>query len=203
MPNWCSNKIEITGTKEQIALLTKVLEDVPKSKPQECIVFESLIGREPDMSKDEYEQGGWYQSNIGWFGTKWDVSYDDCNFNFEEECITMYPDTAWSPPIGFGARLHEMYGVDVELYYEEPGCDFCGKTIIKNRTLTENDYGYMEGIYHFNDEYFWESLLDNEIEYANDEGMSVDEFAEKFNFVSEDDLKEIKKIYEEKLIENK
>ena len=61
----------------------------------------------------------------------------------------------------------------------------------------------MEGIYHFNDEYFWESLLDNEIEYANDEGMSVDEFAEKFNFVSEDDLKEIKKIYEEKLIENK
>ncbi len=205
MPNWCSNKIEITGTKEQIALLTKVLEDVPKSKPQECIVFESLIGREPDMSKDEYEQGGWYQSNIGWFGTKWDVSYDDCNFNFEEECITMYPDTAWSPPIGFGARLHEMYGVDVELYYEEPGCDFCGRTTIdKEGVMDEEDYSYLEGKYHFDNESFWYEI-ENDIEYYKDDndGKTIEEFVEErySSFVSEKDKEEILKLFKDSINE--
>lgn len=202
MPNWCQNSITITGTEEQIGLLTRILNDVPKSEPEKCIVFESLIGREPEIGKEEYEQGGWYNANTSWYGTKWDVSYADCNFTFEKDVIYMSPDTAWSPPINFGVVLHKMYGVDVEMFYSEGGSDFCGKAIINQNGLVEEDYGYLEGNYHFDDEYFWESLLQNEIEYAIDEEMSTDEFLEKFPYVSKEDQEEIRRIYEEQLSEN-
>ena len=201
MPNWCQNSITITGTEEQIGLLTRILNDVPKSEPEKCIVFESLIGREPEISKEEYEQGGWYNANTGWYGTKWDVSYADCNFTFEKDCIYLYPDTAWSPPINFGVVLHKMYGVNVEMSYSEGGNDFCGKSFINENGLVEEDYGYIEGNYRFDEEYFWESLFQNELEYAIDNETSVDDFVAQFPYVDTEDAKEIRRIYEEELKE--
>jgi hypothetical protein len=41
----------------------------------------------------EYEKGGWFNSNVGWFGTKWDVSYSDCQFEFNDDHIIMMPQT--------------------------------------------------------------------------------------------------------------
>jgi hypothetical protein len=38
----------------------------------------------------------------------------------------------------------------VEIYYEEPGCDFCGKCWIDSEGgCSEEVYGYHEGIYRF------------------------------------------------------
>lgn len=199
MPNWCQNSITITGTEEQIGLLTRILNDVPKSEPQRCIVFESLIGREPEIRKNEYEQGGWYNANTNWYGTKWDVSYASCNFTFEKDTIYLYPDTAWSPPINFGVVLHKMYGVNVEMFYSEGGNDFCGKSFINENGLVEEDYDFLEGNYRFDEEYFWESLFQNEMEYAKDNEISVDEFVAKFPYVDTEDAKEIRRIYEEEL----
>jgi hypothetical protein len=202
MPNWCSNYITITGDKKSIQLLTRVLEDIPQEKRSDSIIFETLIGREPEMSDTEYKSGGWYDANISWFGTKWDVSYNECQFQFTEDCIIMSPETAWSPPIGFGVRLHEKYGVNVELQYEEPGCDFCGKTTIENKSVVEEDYGYLEGKYRLDNESFWYEV-DSDIEYAMDSDTSVDEFLRRFDFVSEEDLEEIRGMYENSLAENK
>ena len=202
MPNWCSNTITITGTKESISFLTRVLKGIPVEERGNGNVFETLIGREPSMSKEEYNTGGWYNHNIDWFGTKWDVSYDDCNFDFKDDYIVMYPETAWSPPIGFGIRLHEKYGVDVELYYEESGCDFCGKTIIKDQTVIEQDYSYRQGMYVFDDESFWMNL-DSDIEYYAEQESTWEQVQNDYNFVSQKDLEEIKKLYEEKLLELK
>lgn len=201
MPNWCSNSIIIKGTEEQITLLTRILNDVPKLEPQNRVVFESLIGRDPEMGKEEYEQGGWFNANSSWYGTKWDVSYDDCNFTFEKEYIYMYPDTAWSPPINFGVLLHKMYGVEVEMFYSEGGNDYCGKAYINEHGLLEEDYDYLEGNYRFDEEYFWESLFQNEVEYAIDNEMSVDDFVAKFPYVDKEDKKEIRKIYKQELKE--
>jgi hypothetical protein len=111
----------------------------------------------------------------------------------------MSPDTAWSPPINFGVVLHKMYGVDVELFYSEGGSDFCGKTIINQNGVVEDDYGYLEGNYRFDEEYFWESLFQNEMEYAIDNEISVDDFVAKFPYVDMEDAKEIRRIYEEEL----
>lgn len=200
MPNWCSNYITITGDKKSIQLLTRVLEDIPQEKRSDSIIFETLIGREPEMSETEYQNGGWYDANIGWFGTKWDVSYNECQFQFTEDSIIMMPETAWSPPIGFGVRLHEKYGVNVELQYEEPGCDFCGRTTIENQNIVEEDYSFLEGKYILDNEAFWYEV-DSDIEYAMDSDTSIDEFLERFSFVSEDDYNEIKQMFENSLAE--
>lgn len=202
MPNWCSNYITITGDKKSIQLLTRVLEDIPQEKRSESIIFETLIGREPEMSDTEYKSGGWYDANISWFGTKWDVSYNECQFQFTEDCIIMSPETAWSPPIGFGVRLHEKYGVNVELQYEEPGCDFCGRTTIENQSVVEEDFNFLEGKYILDNESFWYEV-ESDIEYAMDSDTSVDEFLSRFDFVSEEDLEEIRGMYENSLAENK
>jgi hypothetical protein len=200
MPNWCSNYITITGDKKSIQLLTRVLEDIPQEKRSDSIIFETLIGREPEMSETEYQNGGWYDANIGWFGTKWDVSYNECQFQFTEDSIIMMPETAWSPPIGFGVRLHEKYGVNVELQYEEPGCNFCGRTTIENQNIVEEDYSFLEGKYILDNEAFWYEV-DSDIEYAMDSDTSIDEFLERFSFVSEDDYNEIKQMFENSLAE--
>ena len=96
MPNWCSNYIVISGDVDKISLLKNVLEDVPKSKEDDSIVFTTLIGKEPEISTEDYEKGGWFDSNVKWFGTKWDVSYSDCQFEFGDDSIIMMPMTAWS-----------------------------------------------------------------------------------------------------------
>jgi hypothetical protein len=202
MPNWCSNYITITGDKKSIQLLTRVLEDIPQEKRSDSIIFETLIGREPEMSDTEYKSGGWYDANISWFGTKWDVSYNECQFQFTEDCIIMSPETAWSPPIGFGVRLHDKYGVNVELQYEEPGCDFCGRTTIENQSVVEEDFNFLEGKYILDNESFWYEV-ESDIEYAMDSDTSVDEFLRRFDFVSEEDLEEIRGMYENSLAENK
>jgi hypothetical protein len=202
MPNWCSNYITITGDEKSIGLVTRILEGIPLHERDNSNVFETLIGREPEINEENYNNGGWYDSNIGWFGTKWDVSYNECQFEFSENTIIMMPQTAWSPPIGFGVRLHEKYGVNVELQYEEPGCDFCGKTTIENQSVVEEDYGFLEGKYHLDNESFWYEV-DSDIEYAIENETPLDDFMERFDFVDEEDYNEIKGMYESSLAESK
>jgi len=103
--------------------------------------------------------------------------------------------------VKFGVVLHKMYGVDVELFYSEGGSDFCGKTTINQNGVVEDDYGYLEGNYRFDEEYFWESLFQNEMEYAIDNETSVDDFVAQFPYVDTEDAKEIRRIYEEELKE--
>jgi len=130
MPNWCSNYIVISGDVDKISLLKNILEDVPKSKEDDSIVFTTLIGKEPTITTEDYEKGGWFNSNVDWFGTKWDVSYSDCQFEFGDDNIIMMPMTAWSPPVRFVSNLCKMYGVTAVMDYDEGGCDFCGRANI-------------------------------------------------------------------------
>lgn len=195
MPNWCSNTITITGTPKQIELLTRILEDEPKSNPDKCIVFKSLIGTQPGISEEEYKNGAWYDSNVAYYGTKWDVDYASCNFEFEKEQIKMSPDTAWSPPVNFGLVLHNMYGVSVELFYSEGGCNFCGKTTIDENGVIEDDYGYAEGHYYFDNDHFWEGLIESEIESAIDEEKDVNDFVEEYGYLTPEEREELKEMY--------
>ena len=201
MPNWCTNYILIRGDENKISLLKNILEDVPKNKPDDCIVFTTLIGKEPTISTEDYEKGGWFDSNVNWFGTKWDVSYIECQFDFNDDHIVMMPSTAWSPPIYFVSNLCKMYGVTAVMDYDEGGCNFCGRTIIDGGIEIE-DYGYNEGKYHFDNEYFWESIVESDLEYALEQDVTKAEFILDHSYVSEDDKKELEKMYDEYIIEN-
>jgi hypothetical protein len=188
MPNWCSNYIVISGDENKISQLKNIIEDVPKSKEDNRIIFESLIGESTSMD---------------WFGTKWDVSYNDCQFDFNDDHIIMMPQTAWSPPVGFVSNLCKMYGVTAVMDYDESGCNFCGRAHIDiNGEVDEEEFKFNEGKYHFDNEYFWESLVESHMEYSLDEDKTKDQFLLDYPYVNEDDLKELGEMYDKYMIEN-
>jgi hypothetical protein len=109
-------------------------------------------------------------------------------------------DSAWSPPVRFIERLGELFDVSCELYYEEPGCDFCGKSFFNNEDgLIEEDYTYNEGRFYFEKDEFFDTL-DGDIDYLfeSDEDVTFDKVKESYPFITEEkDLKTLEEIYNE------
>jgi hypothetical protein len=88
--------------------------------------------------------------------------------------------------------------VDVTIQYEEPGCDFCGKTDIKkDGTYVEEDYSYLKGKYFLDNESFWYEVDSNLEYYLDDENPSLEKFIEEYDFVSDEDKEELKRMYNE------
>jgi hypothetical protein len=186
MPNWCSNEITITG---DVSEIVKVLDSIENK--QDNNVFKTLI--------DVPQNDDWYNTNLQYFGTKWDVSYEECDPQEFEGGLLLTPNTAWSPPIEFCVNLAKKYGVEVDMFYHEQGNDFCGNTYINSDgTYTEEDYGYMEGLYNFDADYFWMEA-EYYVECSIEGGQSVEEFIEEYAYLPEQDKQELIKIYNETL----
>lgn len=205
MPNWCSNTITITGDKKIISGITRLIESIKNTEGEEPPgVFHTLIGRDSSITKEKYDNGDWYQSNIDRYGCKWDVSYDDSCFTFDEESISLHPETAWSPPIEFCKSMVKEYkSIKVHIFYSEGGNDFCGQADIYLDEegivcCDEEDYGYSEGLYHLDIDGFWgevESMVDS---YCCEEEKSAEEFVEdNYSYVSKEHKKEIIELYNE------
>lgn len=188
MPNWCSNEITISG---DVTKIVQALESIENKEDRN--LFKTLI----DIPQDEYEKD-WYNTNLKYFGTKWDVSYEECDpQEIDDNGLILTPNTAWSPPIEFCVNLAKKYGVEVDMYYYESGMDFCGKAYINSDgTYSEEDYGYMEGLYHFDVDFFWMEI-GWYVENAIENGQSVEEFLEDYKYLSEEDKQELIKIFKE------
>jgi hypothetical protein len=198
MPNWCNNHLTITGDNENLDRIKFYLEDIESKDNTSPGIFMALVGRDKSIELNEYEHGGWYDANINYWGCKWDVSYNEANITYDDESITMSFDSAWSPPINFIQHLGRLFNVSCELYYEEPGCDFCGKSYFDNENgLTEEDYTYNEGRFVFDKENFFESI-DGDIDYLfeSDEDVTFESVKEMFHFITGDeDLKTLEEIF--------
>lgn len=199
MPNWCYNNITITGEPVNLKKLRTTITMIQGSSDDEIKnrLFQSLIGLPEKTDMEDYNNQGWYGTNVDWFGTKWDV---DSQFVQEmtDDYIYMSGDTAWSPPINFCIELAKRYKVEVEMYYEEPGSDFCGKTWIDSEgNHTEEDYEYQAGIYHFEGFSEWyEREFASALEWMVEEYQDEDEpnFMEivrnNYGFLSEEEVEE-------------
>jgi hypothetical protein len=205
MPNWCNNNITISGDEGTIRTLTAVLKSIKTSdEEQSNNVFQSLIGLPQHMSDGDYKEK-WYDTNIEWFGTKWDISYSEDMFNFSKNEISFSCETAWSPPIPFLQNLCEMYKVNANLFYSEGGVGFSGETTFNwvdgQLEVYDDECGYLEGIYKYSREEFW-----SEVEYRADsildEDQSLEDFLGEFDFVSEEDKLELTRLYNETIKEN-
>lgn len=186
MPNWCANTITITGDKVNILRIKDMMDSIENKS--ESNLFQTLVGIPDYMTESEYQEK-WYDTNVNNWGTKWDVSYDDACPQFSEEEIVLSPDTAWSPPIGFGAQLAKLYQVDVELYYTEPGCDFCGKTYCDSEGgISEEDYSYCEGLFVFDREYFWTEMESQAEYFILESEQTLEQFLETFPYVDKEEL---------------
>lgn len=192
MPNWCSNTITITGEKENIRTILKKIGEIPTNDKDK--LFETLIGNDPDIDKI-----GWYESNLKRFGTKWDVSVEDCNGEFNEDQIVLNPSTAWSPPVPFCITLAKEYGVQVEIKYFEPGCDFAGRNLINEEgdVIEEEDYDYNEGVYKLDNDMFWGDMENAYLDEDELKNKSVKEHVdETYPYVDESARPRLVEIFE-------
>ena len=200
MPNWCYNNLTITGDEKNLKRIKFRLEDIEKKDISSPGVFMALVGRDQSIELNEYQHGEWYDANINYWGCKWDVSYDESGVEYSDDSITMSFNSAYSPPIPFIQHLGRLFNVQCELYYEEPSCDFCGKSYFNNEDgLTEEDYTYNEGRFVFDKDNFFESI-DGDIEYLieSDEDVTFESVKEMFSFITGDkDLKRLEEIFNE------
>ena len=193
MPNWCSNSLTITGHKYDIEAIVDRLKNGDKDK-----MFETLIGLNPNKSKEEHEND-WYSENVNRFGTKWDISYDLQDMGIGKEEIVYHFETAWAPPIDFCRTLSKLYNVQCVLTYSEPGVSFAGQFTCDAEGEMDDECEYLEGLYKYDNECFWNEVESYRETYAED-GNSVEEYLSMFvGVVTDEELSAIKTEYEEEL----
>jgi hypothetical protein len=129
MPNWCDNTIKLSHPDTE---KMKALAEFIKQEKKETGIFNFLR----PIPKDQEEN--WYEWCVENWGTKWDIADYDSDYWEENNTVTLYGNTAWSPPVSLYEYLVEE-GWQIFAMYNEPGVGFCGK-------FTDEDgdiyYGY-------------------------------------------------------------
>jgi len=148
MPNWCANSLKlIATTPESESKLSEIVRELARATAaNESAAIFNLIKPVPQAlqivagwSGDAAEQAAreavernnldtlgyanWYDYCIGEWGTKWDAS--DATYDLDDNQVTIFFDTAWSPPMGIYHALENM-GFRVEATYVEQGMGYIG-----------------------------------------------------------------------------
>ena len=147
MPNWCYNRITVYGNEqtEKIKEVEKIFESKTpfndifpmrdwKNTPNEngeLPVLEQHKGKDGEVMFETYNfpsgknDDRWYHWCIENWGTKWDVS--ELDIEYDEECLELTFSTAWSPPEGIMQELKDKYpDLGFSCFYDEPGMEIAG-----------------------------------------------------------------------------
>lgn len=131
MPNWCYNRLEVTGDKKEVK---KFREQASRSIKDEQnggevageLAFDNFVPTPPEMLKGQE----WYNWRIENWGTKWDageVELEDEWENEAEASVLYRFDTAWAPPVKWLDKVARQYPkLYFKLKYEEEGMGFMG-----------------------------------------------------------------------------
>ena len=151
MPNWCYNRLEITGEENE---LNRFKEDV-KSKDEEFSLNSLIpipecnglkkeelekIWTKEQIDKCIFDKNGefdWYHFCINNWGTKWDVS--DLDTNHDDDYLNYTFSTAWSPPEEWLDTISLRYKLEFELTSYEEGCDFWFYKAIKDGEVIDRE----------------------------------------------------------------
>jgi hypothetical protein len=165
MPNWCENEITIMGGD-----ISPII-DFFENNNNDVLVMSKLIIKSSDNDESVYD----------YYGTKWDFTIAESNYQKFNEGITLSVLTAWSPIIPFLQKLSEKFNLNIDLFYCEGGNDFAGKCIIENGIIDDKEYRYMKGLYLFDNERFWHEI-ESLIETTDDD---LDTFLSDLEFLDE------------------
>jgi hypothetical protein len=113
MPNWCSNTLEVSHSKEKIDALESVLNDTKGEN-----FFDFFV--EPATKESD-----WYNYNLENYGCKWNCNAHSWERTSDNTILVLF-DSPWGPPI----QLYEnMLTGDYEVYaeYYECGMAFVGR----------------------------------------------------------------------------
>jgi hypothetical protein len=123
MPNWCSNIIEIEGTKEQI---TKLVSFLDENNGKDW--FDFFL-----PTPTELKEEGWYEWNIENWGTKWNCDAQDwvkVESPIEDlATVSFWFDSAWAPPITLYEKIESTSTLNIKASYSECGMGFVGEFV--------------------------------------------------------------------------
>ena len=139
MPNWCDNKLIVSGDKTE---LSRFLKEATTDDGE--FTFEKIVPRPKELDitcvwgyrdKATAEQGlknielfgfrDWYEWNIANYGTKWNVG--ESNIEDMGGLIEIEFGTAWSPPIPWVKKVVQLFPeLEFVLHYDEPGMSYKG-----------------------------------------------------------------------------
>jgi hypothetical protein len=149
-------------------------------------MFESLVGKLAEGQTEQEYNENWYNTNCDRWGCKWDVEISLDDMAFEDDCIYMYIQTAWSPCNDFLRLLQKKYGVEVENNYNEGGMDYAGFVSIDEDGEDEHCYTYLRGLYEFDyDSFLFE--VRNQIEFMIDDEnpIALEDLLNEFEYVED------------------
>jgi hypothetical protein len=119
MPNWCNNSVTLHNSdKSKIDALDL---EMSKKDDRGSSLGEPFLHLRPRPIDQEEN---WYDWNISNWGTKWEASVIDWCRDSDNE-LTIYFDSAWSPPIALYEYLVQE-GWGVTALYNEPGMAYAG-----------------------------------------------------------------------------
>jgi hypothetical protein len=148
MPNWCDNSLIITGDKaaiEEFAL--KMMQ-----KSDGHFHFQDFYPNpylEDNGDPKPNSGDAWYDWAVDHWGTKWDLNDEDTEVDIDDTRVTLFFQTAWSPPEEFVKKVSADYpNLDFALSYHEGMMAYCGYMEYRNgeaiRVLTQKDLGEEE-----------------------------------------------------------
>jgi hypothetical protein len=117
MPNWCDNNLRVNGEREDLDAFLSECFSTNQDK-RKFLDFEKIIplGEEGD---------DWFEQHCERWGTKWNVR--ECDIDDAEGSVTVWFETAWSPPIPIMEALTTQYtALSFTLEYNEGGMGFRG-----------------------------------------------------------------------------
>ena len=133
MPNWCTNRVEVFDTEENIKKFKEYVSSEDslfsfhkiKPLPEELADTTSPSG-EPNVDLiNKYGVDNWYDWCTNNWGVKWDVA--EVELEEGEDYLTYNFDTPWGPPEEIYTILNaEFPDMNISWFYDEPGMQMAG-----------------------------------------------------------------------------
>lgn len=170
MPNWCENRIEISGPAEAIARFKEAAQRVECGEtcvfclqplfptPQDLLDTvsgflgvgtpeQAALEAQEHKNLSAYGFKNWYGWRLSNWGTKWDVNVKEWSSE-EPTYLQAFFDSAWSPPVAAISHIATDFPeLTFRLVYAEGGCDFSG-----GLEVTGEDVSDWSGSYRDRDE---------------------------------------------------
>ena len=132
MPNWCMNKLTVTGPEADVQRFKEMAVGQspwlrPGERPEEPNVlnFHSLVPIPDEVLAAGYADAG-YDWEVAHWGCKWGAR-DACILDEWDGHIEYEFNTAWSPPIEFLEQVAKQFpSLLFLLDYDEPGMAYKG-----------------------------------------------------------------------------
>ena len=153
MPNWCENRLEISGPEGELTLFLAAAKDGDK-----LLSFQKLhpMPAELEGTSSPGDTPNWYDWRVENWGTKWGTGREIYADEGSASSQSFSFDTAWSPPTALVRKVSEDFpGLLFRVEYAEPGMCFAGFEEYHAGEMIAGSHGKLEA-YEWGKKHIWE-----------------------------------------------